>query len=281
MEAGSGSFGDVVYINDKHVEKTYRNVPSSVDAIVCFIKETSVLSFIKTSQLPMGIKLIDVKQNKIKMNAMETNLYEFMNYAKQERIKYISKILHQVHSIHKCGILHRDIKPANILVNPAKEKLILCDYGSAYVYMNHQVESHHISFLKTSGYTTKIYLHPELMRLKKGYYMCELDAWSVMMIWAQMLDISLWRNLYNTNHSDEKIIEFYDTFLLSDIGKEMREKHVPEDEITAFCDVFTTLLHIDFDEKNRDVIHIYDIYHHNIFKRSVSPPLYSSPYFKF
>ena len=70
MEAGSGSFGDVVYINDKHVEKTYRNVPSSVDSLVCFIKETSVLSFIRTSQLPMGIKLLDVKENKIKMGLL-------------------------------------------------------------------------------------------------------------------------------------------------------------------------------------------------------------------
>ena len=44
---------------------------------------------------------------------------------------YMYQLARALAHIHGMGICHRDIKPQNLLVDPAKQVLKLCDFGSA------------------------------------------------------------------------------------------------------------------------------------------------------
>jgi glycogen synthase kinase 3 beta len=44
---------------------------------------------------------------------------------------YMYQLMRALAHIHGMGICHRDIKPQNLLVDPARQVLKLCDFGSA------------------------------------------------------------------------------------------------------------------------------------------------------
>ena len=277
---GSGSFGDVVQESDKYVIKTYRNVPDDEYAMASFIREVSVLSYMKMVSIPGTLKLFDVKQNQMKLNLMQTDLRMFIHHARQRRIHYMSKLLTSVNQCHISGILHRDIKPSNILVDTVKKKLILCDFGTAYMYYIHNNESSIIKIKKSTSYTTKVYLHPKLMGGKQLYYKYEMDAWSILMIWADLLNLSFWTNLLMLpDHSEKAILKYYENIDVDMIKKEMIEKSIYEEEMNAFCKTYTMLMDMDFSIIGRSVMTLYEIFDSSIFVMRTPNTIYTSSYF--
>mmetsp|Transcript_3644 Transcript_3644/g.3761 ORF Transcript_3644/g.3761 Transcript_3644/m.3761 type:complete len:444 (-) Transcript_3644:408-1739(-) len=80
--------------------------------------------------------------------------------------------------IHGMGICHRDIKPQNLLVNPAKNTLKLCDFGSAKSLVPGEPNVAYIC--------SRYYRAPELI-FGSTDYTTAIDVWSQGCVLAELL----------------------------------------------------------------------------------------------
>jgi len=120
------------------------------------------------------------------MEHMPTSLDKFLSYSHSIKqplnIELIREIAFQIFMglkhIHSLGIMHRDIKPENILMNPVKNEIKLCDFGSAKFVQKHGMSSSNVG--------SRFFQAPELL-LGCCYYDFSIDIWAAGCVIAQML----------------------------------------------------------------------------------------------
>jgi len=91
---------------------------------------------------------------------------------------YMYQLSRALAHIHGMGICHRDIKPQNLLVDPARQILKLCDFGSAKVLMKGEPNIAYIC--------SRYYRAPELI-FGSTDYNTAVDVWSQGCVMAEML----------------------------------------------------------------------------------------------
>ncbi|XP_003748463.1 glycogen synthase kinase-3 beta-like [Galendromus occidentalis] len=90
---------------------------------------------------------------------------------------YLYQLLRGVAYMHSEEIAHRDIKPQNILIDPARGRLKLCDFGSAKQLKEGEINIAYIC--------SRFYRAPELI-LGNVKYDCSIDTWAVGCVFAEM-----------------------------------------------------------------------------------------------
>jgi len=112
----------------------------------------------------------------------------------ESKIKlYTLQILLGLQHLHAKGIAHRDLKPENLLLNPERDKLVICDLGSAKRV--------------TDGTYNKAYICSRLYRAPELLCGCEnytpkLDIWSAGCI---MGECYLLRPLFPGNDTKQQL----------------------------------------------------------------------------
>eukprot|EP01041_Mallomonas_annulata_P001850 gene1850-3594_t len=91
---------------------------------------------------------------------------------------YMYQLSRALGHIHGMGICHRDIKPQNLLVNPAKNVLKLCDFGSAKSLIPGEPNVAYIC--------SRYYRAPELI-FGSTEYTTAIDVWSQGCVLAELL----------------------------------------------------------------------------------------------
>lgn len=91
---------------------------------------------------------------------------------------YMYQLSRALGHIHGMGICHRDIKPHNLLVDPAKQVLKLCDFGSAKAFVKGEPNVAYIC--------SRFYRAPELI-FGATYYTTAIDVWSQGCVFAELL----------------------------------------------------------------------------------------------
>ncbi|KAK9672880.1 hypothetical protein RND81_12G131700 [Saponaria officinalis] len=89
-------------------------------------------------------------------------------------------LLHAVQHCHVSGVVHRDIKPENILLDPATNRVKLCDFGSAGFIADGGGEA-----AMTEVVGSPYYVAPEV--LEGGGYGEKVDVWSVGVVLYMMI----------------------------------------------------------------------------------------------
>lgn len=92
---------------------------------------------------------------------------------------YSYQIMRSLVYIHTQNICHRDIKPHNILADPASNRVILCDFGSAKKLI---VGEPNISYI-----CSRCYRAPELI-FGAVDYTNQIDMWSAGCVIAEMIN---------------------------------------------------------------------------------------------
>lgn len=91
---------------------------------------------------------------------------------------YMYQLSRALAHIHGLGICHRDIKPQNLLVNPARQTLKLCDFGSAKCLVRGEPNVAYIC--------SRYYRAPELIFGAVDYTVA-IDVWSYGCVMAELL----------------------------------------------------------------------------------------------
>jgi serine/threonine protein kinase len=91
---------------------------------------------------------------------------------------YMYQLARALAHIHGLGICHRDIKPQNLLVNPARQTLKLCDFGSAKCLVRGEPNVAYIC--------SRYYRAPELIFGAVDYTVA-IDVWSYGCVLAELL----------------------------------------------------------------------------------------------
>ena len=91
---------------------------------------------------------------------------------------YMYQLARALAHIHGLGICHRDIKPQNLLVNPARQTLKLCDFGSAKCLVKGEPNVAYIC--------SRYYRAPELIFGAVDYTVA-IDVWSYGCVLAELL----------------------------------------------------------------------------------------------
>lgn len=91
---------------------------------------------------------------------------------------YMYQLARALAHIHGMGICHRDIKPQNLLVDPARHVLKLCDFGSAKVLIQGELNVAYIC--------SRFYRAPELV-FGSSDYSTAIDVWSFGCVLAELL----------------------------------------------------------------------------------------------
>ena len=91
---------------------------------------------------------------------------------------YIFQLSRALAHIHGMGICHRDIKPQNLLVDPARQVLKLCDFGSAKTLVRGEPNVAYIC--------SRYYRAPELI-IGAVEYTPAIDVWSEGCVLAELL----------------------------------------------------------------------------------------------
>jgi len=91
---------------------------------------------------------------------------------------YMYQLSRALGHIHGMGICHRDIKPQNLLVNPARNTLKLCDFGSAKSLVPGEPNVAYIC--------SRYYRAPELI-FGSTDYTTAIDVWSEGCVLAELL----------------------------------------------------------------------------------------------
>ena len=91
---------------------------------------------------------------------------------------YMYQLARALAHIHGLGICHRDIKPQNLLVNPARQQLKLCDFGSAKSLVKGEPNVAYIC--------SRYYRAPELIFGAIDYTVA-IDVWSYGCVLAELL----------------------------------------------------------------------------------------------
>lgn len=82
--------------------------------------------------------------------------------------RYAKQLFMALKHLEDCGVLHSDIKPDNILVNEAKNKLKLCDFGNAMLAGENE---------RTPYLVSRFYRAPEVILGLQYHH--PMDMWSV------------------------------------------------------------------------------------------------------
>lgn len=91
---------------------------------------------------------------------------------------YMYQLSRALAHIHGMGICHRDIKPQNLLVDPARQVLKLCDFGSAKALIKGEPNVAYIC--------SRYYRAPELI-FGSTDYTTAIDVWSEGCVFAELL----------------------------------------------------------------------------------------------
>lgn len=91
---------------------------------------------------------------------------------------YMYQLARALGHIHGMGICHRDIKPHNLLVDPARQVLKLCDFGSAKAFVRGEPNVAYIC--------SRFYRAPELI-FGATDYTTAIDVWSHGCVFAELL----------------------------------------------------------------------------------------------
>ncbi len=114
-------------------------------------------------------------------------LYSLNKYYRKQRMHvmpnsltklYFFQLLRALAHIHGMNICHRDIKPENVLVDPVKNIVKLCDFGSSKVLIPNEPNIAYIC--------SRFYRAPELI-LGNANYNTAVDVWSAGCVLAEML----------------------------------------------------------------------------------------------
>jgi len=91
---------------------------------------------------------------------------------------YMYQLARSLAHIHGMGICHRDIKPHNLLVDPVRQILKLCDFGSAKAFIKGEPNVAYIC--------SRFYRAPELI-FGSTDYSTAIDVWSHGCVFAELL----------------------------------------------------------------------------------------------
>lgn len=91
---------------------------------------------------------------------------------------YAYQMLRALAHIHGMGICHRDIKPHNLLVDPVRNVLKLCDFGSAKALVPNEPNVAYIC--------SRFYRAPELIFGSTNYTVA-VDVWSAGCVFAELV----------------------------------------------------------------------------------------------
>jgi len=91
---------------------------------------------------------------------------------------YMYQLARALAHIHGMGICHRDIKPHNLLVDPVRQVLKLCDFGSAKAFVKGEPNVAYIC--------SRFYRAPELI-FGSTDYSTMIDVWSQGCVFAELL----------------------------------------------------------------------------------------------
>lgn len=120
---------------------------------------------------------------------------------------YIYQLSRALAYIHAMGICHRDIKPQNLLVDPVKQILKLCDFGSA----KRMVPSEpNVSYI-----CSRYYRAPELI-FGSTDYTTAIDIWSMGCVFGELL---LGQPLFPGQNGVDQLVE-----IIKSLGTPTREE---------------------------------------------------------
>lgn len=105
---------------------------------------------------------------KQRQNVMPSNLVKL----------YFYQLLRGLAHIHGMNVCHRDIKPENVLVDPVKNIVKLCDFGSSKILVPNEPNIAYIC--------SRFYRAPELI-LGNTCYNTAVDVWSAGCVLAEMI----------------------------------------------------------------------------------------------
>jgi len=91
---------------------------------------------------------------------------------------YMYQLARALAHIHGMGICHRDIKPHNLLVDPVRQVLKLCDFGSAKAFVKGEPNVAYIC--------SRFYRAPELI-FGSTDYSTMIDVWSQGCVFAELM----------------------------------------------------------------------------------------------
>eukprot|EP01006_Ploeotia_vitrea_P032409 TRINITY_DN64626_c0_g1_i1.p1 TRINITY_DN64626_c0_g1~~TRINITY_DN64626_c0_g1_i1.p1 ORF type:complete len:428 (-),score=-16.57 TRINITY_DN64626_c0_g1_i1:14-1297(-) len=91
---------------------------------------------------------------------------------------YMYQLARSLAHIHGMGICHRDLKPQNLLVDPERQILKLCDFGSAKMLVKGEPNVAYIC--------SRYYRAPELI-FGATEYTTAIDVWSMGCVFAELL----------------------------------------------------------------------------------------------
>lgn len=188
---GKGSFGAVFKVRELtgdlrlmaikrvHVDPNYANRELEILRTICHPNCIRLFGqFVQESP-------IDLKQRlHLVMEYFPSSLEEFIGDQPYRGAKGLDRL--KVHAVqilqglaylHRKGICHRDIKPHNILVDPATNRVAICDFGSAKVIYDRTTSVTYIG--------SRYYRAPELL-LDNEHYGPSIDIWSFGCLIAEM-----------------------------------------------------------------------------------------------
>jgi serine/threonine protein kinase len=93
---------------------------------------------------------------------------------------YMFQLCRGLAHLHGLGIAHRDIKPQNILIDPHRNTLKICDFGSAKTLLQGET---HLAYI-----CSRYYRAPELILAGKNQvlYDYSIDIWAAGCVFAEM-----------------------------------------------------------------------------------------------
>lgn len=112
----------------------------------------------------------------------------------------MKKLIYQMFAglahLHDLGITHRDIKTDNLLVDIGKEKLEICDFGTAKIIQKGEASVSYIA--------SRYYRAPELL-LGCKYYGHEIDIWAAGCVICEILQDSL--PMFEGDSNEDQLVQ--------------------------------------------------------------------------
>jgi len=202
---GKGAFGDIYWVQKKSskkvyvMKKVYQNPKS-------YNREASCCAMVNHSCIVKYHYIFFQKHKEQKylyliMDHYPRSLKSYLKHRKVEKqtipeekiCLYLYQILNGLLHLNELKLTHRDLKPENILINPANDKVVICDLGSA---KNVDDGTYNKAYM-----CSRLYRAPELLCDCELY--CEkIDIWSAGVI---MGEIYLMRILFPGKDANQQL----------------------------------------------------------------------------